>query len=184
MSTRLPTGGRFIDRSKPLNFKFNSRKLKGFEGDTVASALMANDQKVVGRSFKYHRPRGIVASGPEEPNALFTIGKDGEREPNQVGTITELAEGLEVKSQNHWPTLETDIGSMANLGSNLIPAGFYYKTFMAPRQAWKHLFEPAIRQSAGLGQPPTESDVDHYEHFYLHTDILVVGGGSGRVACN
>ncbi len=177
MSTRLPTGGRFINRSKPLNFRFNSRKLKGFEGDTVASALMANDQKVVGRSFKYHRPRGIVASGPEEPNALFTIGKDGEQEPNQVGTITELAEGLEVKSQNHWPTLETDIGSMANLGSNLIPAGFYYKTFMAPRQAWKHLFEPAIRQSAGLGQPPTESDVDHYEHFYLHTDILVVGGG-------
>ena len=177
MSVRLPSGGRFIDRSKVLSFKFNGKILKGYHGDTIASALLANDQQLVGRSFKYHRPRGIFASGPEEPNALFTIGKGKEREPNQVGTTTELTEGLEVHSQNHWPSLETDLGSVANLASNFIPAGFYYKTFMAPKQAWKHVFEPAIRQSAGLGQPPTESDIDHYEHFYTHIDLLVVGGG-------
>ena len=177
MSVRLPSGGRLIDRSRVLSFKFNGRKLKGYQGDTVASALLANDQQLVGRSFKYHRPRGIFASGPEEPNALFTIGKGGERVPNQVGTTTELTEGLEVQSQNHWPSLETDFGSAANMVSKYIPAGFYYKTFMAPRQAWKHVFEPAIRQSAGLGPPPVESDIDHYEHFYSHVDILVVGGG-------
>ncbi len=177
MSVRLPSGGRFIDRNKSLTFKFNGKKLKGYQGDTVASALLANNQQLVGRSFKYHRPRGIIASGPEDPNALFTIGKDGEREPNQVGTITELTGGLEVQSQNHWPSLETDLGSVANLASSIIPAGFYYKTFMAPRQGWKHLFEPAIRQSAGLGPAPKESDVDHYEHFYAHVDLLVVGGG-------
>lgn len=177
MTVRLPTGGTVIDRSKPITFSFNGKKLRGYKGDTVASALLANNQQLVGRSFKYHRPRGIFASGPEEPNGLFTLGKGGKLEPNQVGSTTELTDGLEIQSQNHWPSLETDFGSVANVASRLLPAGFYYKTFMAPKQAWKHLFEPAIRQSAGLGKPPMDNDSDHYEHFYTHVDLLVVGGG-------
>ena len=177
MSFRLREGGRLIDRSKVLRFAFNGASKKGFAGDTLASALLGANQMLMGRSFKYHRPRGVVASGAEEPNALMNLGKGAFFEPNQRATTTELYEGLEAGSQNHWPSLETDIGALNGYVSRFLPAGFYYKTFMAPRHAWKYLFEPFIRQSAGLGKAPEEGDGDRYEHFYMFTDVLVVGGG-------
>ncbi len=177
MSTRLATGGRLIDRTHALDFTFNGKRLKGFAGDTIASALLANDQMLVGRSFKYHRPRGIVASGVEEPNALVNLGEGGRFEPNQRATTTELFEGLAARSQNHWPSLEFDIGAVNARLSRFFPAGFYYKTFMYPRAFWKHVFEPVIRQSAGLGQAPSERDADRYEQAYAFCDLLVAGGG-------
>ncbi|THD72660.1 sarcosine oxidase subunit alpha family protein [Thalassobius vesicularis] len=177
MSTRMATGGRLLNKGKPLRFSFNGKNFKGYEGDTLASALLANDQMLVGRSFKYHRPRGIVASGAEEPNALVGLGRDGRFEPNQRVTTTELFDGLESESQNHWPSLEFDVGVVNNYAARFLPAGFYYKTFMAPRAAWKHLFEPIVRQSAGLGKVPKDRDVDTYEHFYAFVDVLVIGGG-------
>jgi sarcosine oxidase subunit alpha len=177
MSTRLATGGRLIDRSTPVDFTFNGKRLKGFKGDTLASALLANGQVMVGRSFKYHRPRGIVAAGPEEPNALVGLGQGGRFEPNQRTTTTELFAGLYATSQNHWPSLEFDIGALNRYASRFFPAGFYYKTFMFPRAAWKHLFEPVIRQAAGLGRAPKHRDADRYEYTYFFCDVLVVGGG-------
>ncbi|MXU65469.1 sarcosine oxidase subunit alpha family protein [Oceanomicrobium pacificus] len=182
MSSRLATGGRRIDRSKRLSFSFNGTKLTGFEGDTLASALLANGQDLVGRSFKYHRPRGIVAAGAEEPNALVALGQGDRMEPNQRATITELFDGLSARSQNHWPSLQFDIGAINARLSRFLPAGFYYKTFMQPRAAWKHLFEPVIRKSAGLGPAPTQGDPDRYEYFYAHTDVLVAGGGIAGLA--
>ena len=177
MSTRLTKGGRLIDRSRQLHFSFNGKRLAGFVGDTVASALLANGRRLIGRSFKYHRPRGLVGRGPDEPNGLLTIGDGALAEPNRQATMVELFGGLKATSQNHFPSLEFDIGATASLTSNLLPAGFYYKTFMKPRRLWKHLFEPAIRQAAGLGGPPRLRDESDYEHFYVHTDLLVVGGG-------
>jgi sarcosine oxidase subunit alpha len=151
--------------------------MRGFQGDTLAAALLANDQMLVGRSFKYHRPRGIVAAGPEEPNALVNMGRGGRAEPNQRVTTTELFAGLEAASQNHWPSLEFDVGVINNTLARFLPGGFYYKTFMWPRAAWKHFFEPIIRASAGLGKPPKERDADRYEQAYGFCDVLVVGGG-------
>ncbi|MDM8165270.1 sarcosine oxidase subunit alpha family protein [Roseovarius sp.] len=178
MSTRLATGGRLLDKSQPLNFTFNGKQLRGVAGDTLASALLANDQMLVGRSFKYHRPRGIVASGVEEPNALFNMGKGADFEPNQRATTTELFDGLTVESQNHWPSLEFDVGEInSKLFSRFLPAGFYYKMFMHPRPLWKHVYEPFIRQSAGLGRAPKGGDNDTYEHFYAFVDVAVIGGG-------
>ncbi|MEM8631033.1 MAG: sarcosine oxidase subunit alpha family protein [Pseudomonadota bacterium] len=177
MSQRLPTGGRLIDRSRQITFQFNEEYLKGHPGDTLASALLANDKMLVGRSFKYHRPRGVVASGAEEPNALVALGKSNRMEPNQRATTTELYDRLYARSQNHWPSLHFDIGWINNLLSRFLPAGFYYKTFMHPRPFWKHVFEPFIRQSAGLGPAPDKPDPDTYEHTYAHVDVLVVGGG-------
>ncbi|MEJ5216770.1 sarcosine oxidase subunit alpha family protein [Cognatishimia sp. D5M38] len=177
MSTRLSTGGSLLNRGKAIEFTFNGKRLKGFEGDTLASALLANDQMLVGRSFKYHRPRGIVASGAEEPNALVNLGEGGKFEPNQRATTTELFHGLAATSQNHWPSLEFDIGALNSFASRFMPAGFYYKTFLFPRFAWKHLFEPFIRQAAGLGKAPKERDADTYEHFYAFYDVVVIGGG-------
>ncbi|MEL6207855.1 MAG: 2Fe-2S iron-sulfur cluster-binding protein, partial [Pseudomonadota bacterium] len=174
---RLATGGRLIDRSAPVKFAFNGMSMRGFAGDTLASALMARGQTVVGRSFKYHRPRGIVASGAEEPNALVNLGRGARHEPNQRATTTELFPGLEAESQNHWPSLEHDVGAVNSLLARFLPAGFYYKTFIHPRAAWKHVFEPFIRQSAGLGRAPKEADSDRYEHFYAFVDVLVIGGG-------
>ncbi len=182
MSTRLATGGRLIDRTKPVRFQWNERYLNGFAGDTLASALLANGRTLVGRSFKYHRPRGIVAAGVEEPNALVNLGQGARFEPNQRATTTELFDGLYARSQNHWPSLEFDLGAVNAALSKFFPAGFYYKTFMAPRAAWKHLFEPVIRQSAGLGAPPEKPDADRYEHFYAHVDVLVIGGGVAGLA--
>ncbi len=177
MSARLPKGGRFIDRSKQVKFIFNSRALKGVEGDTVASALLANGQTLMGRSFKYHRPRGVVASGAEEPNALMNHGLDGRFEPNQRATTTELYDNLRVETQNHWPSLNFDIGALNTKLSRFLPAGFYYKMFIHPRPLWKHVYEPIIRHSAGLGAAPKDRDDDSYEHFYTFTDVLVIGGG-------
>ena len=177
MSTRLATGGRLIDRAVKQDFTFNGKRLSGYKGDTLASALLANDQLLIGRSFKYHRPRGIVAAGPEEPNALFNMGEGPRAEPNQRATTTELFDGLTVTSQNHWPSLEFDIGALNGFIARLLPAGFYYKTFIHPRAFWKHVFEPFIRQSAGLGKAPKDRDADRYEQIYAFTDVLVIGGG-------
>jgi sarcosine oxidase subunit alpha len=177
MSTRLATGGRLLDRARAVSFEFNGRKLKGYAGDTLASALLGNDQMLMGRSFKYHRPRGVVASGPEEPNALMNLGKGGHFEPNARATTTEIFQGLRAESQNHWPSLEMDVGVVNNLASRFMPAGFYYKTFIHPRPAWKHLFEPFIRKAAGLGRAPKDRDADTYEHYYAFVDVLIVGGG-------
>jgi sarcosine oxidase subunit alpha len=177
MSTRLATGGRLIDRSTHAEFTFNGRRLIGHKGDTLASALLANDQMLVGRSFKYHRPRGIVAAGPEEPNALVNLGRSERLEPNQRATTTELFGGLEASSQNHWPSLDFDVGVVNNYAARFLPAGFYYKTFIHPRAAWKHVFEPIIRKSAGLGKAPKDRDADHYEYTYAFCDVLVIGGG-------
>ncbi|MEM8556023.1 MAG: 2Fe-2S iron-sulfur cluster-binding protein, partial [Pseudomonadota bacterium] len=177
MSYRLPTGGRLIDRDQPLSYSFNGAKQKGFAGDTLAAALLANDQMLVGRSFKYHRPRGIVAYGPEEPNALMNMGAGPFFEPNQRATTTPLTDGMEAESQNHWPSLETDVGAVNGMLSRFLSAGFYYKTFIHPRPAWKHLFEPFIRQSAGLGKAPKDRDGDTYEHTYAFADVVVIGGG-------
>ncbi|RYI25021.1 MAG: FAD-dependent oxidoreductase, partial [Acetobacteraceae bacterium] len=177
MSTRLAKGGRLINRTAPVEFSFNGKRLKGFQGDTLAAGLLANDQMLVGRSFKYHRPRGIVAAGPEEPNALVNLGAGGRLEPNQRTTTTELFDGLESTSQNHWPSLEFDVGVVNNYAARFMPAGFYYKTFIHPRPAWKHIFEPFIRRAAGLGKAPTERDADRYEQAYAFCDVLVVGAG-------
>ena len=177
MSTRLSRGGRLIDRSRPLAFTFNGRRMQGYQGDTLASALLGQDQMLIGRSFKYHRPRGLVASGVEEPNALVGLGQGGRFEPDQCTTTTELFEGAVTISQNHWPSLDFDIGAINGQFSRLLPSGFYYKTFMYPRAAWKHLFEPVIRRSAGLGKVPTARDEDRYEHAYAFADLVIVGGG-------
>ncbi|MDV4145511.1 sarcosine oxidase subunit alpha family protein [Shimia sp. FJ5] len=177
MSTRLAQGGRLLNKGKQLHFSFNGKQFTGYEGDTLASALLANDQLMMGRSFKYHRPRGPVASGAEEPNALVNLGKGGNFEPNQRATTTELFNGLTCESQNHWPSLEFDVGAVNNYMTRFFPAGFYYKTFMFPRAAWKHVFEPIVRQSAGLGKAPKDRDADTYEHFYAYVDVVVMGGG-------
>ncbi|KIN60586.1 Sarcosine oxidase, alpha subunit family protein [Sulfitobacter noctilucae] len=177
MSTRLATPGRLIDKAAPVSFTFNGKQLRGYKGDTLASALLANDQMLMGRSFKYHRPRGVVASGAEEPNGLVNLGSEGRFEPNQRVTTTELFEGLEASSQNHWPSLEFDVGAINAQLSRFLPAGFYYKMFMYPRSFWEHVYEPIIRASAGLGKAPKARDVDTYEHFYTFCDVLIVGGG-------
>ena len=177
MSTRLSTGGRLIDTSKQVEFTFNGKRMTGFVGDTLASALLANDQMLIGRSFKYHRPRGVVASGAEEPNGLVNMGEGAFFEPNQRVTTTEVFNGLTATSQNHWPSLEFDIGAINARLSRFLPAGFYYKMFMYPRSFWKYVYEPIIRQSAGLGKAPKEKDGSTYEHFYAFYDVIVVGGG-------
>ena len=177
MSARLQNGGILIDRKKRIEFSFDGKRFSGFLGDTLSAALLANNQTLVARSFKYHRPRGIVSSGPEEPNALVSLGKKNTFEPNLKATTTELFNGMVSKSQNRWPSLNVDFGEISSLFSSVLPAGFYYKTFIHPRIAWKHLFEPFIRLAAGLGKAPREIDVDRYEHFYCHVDILIIGGG-------
>ena len=177
MSTRLATGGRLLNKAQSLPFTFNGKQMRGYQGDTLASALLANDQMLVGRSFKYHRPRGIVAAGPEEPNGLVNLGSDGGFEPNQRVTTTELFAGLSARSQNHWPSLDFDVGAVNKYLSRFLPAGFYYKMFIHPRPAWKHIYEPFIRHSAGLGQAPKSPDADTYEHLYAFCDVLVIGGG-------
>jgi sarcosine oxidase subunit alpha len=163
MSTRLANAGRLVNKNKAVSFTFNGKNLRGFEGDTLASALLANDQMMVGRSFKYHRPRGVVASGAEEPNGLVNLGKDNTFEPNQRITTTELFDGLTATSQNHWPSLEFDVGVINTYLSRFMPAGFYYKMFIHPRPFWKHIYEPMIRQAAGLGKAPKDRDTDTYE---------------------
>ncbi len=177
MSTRLTSGGRLVNKNKAVSFTFNGKNLKGYEGDTLASAMFANDQLLVGRSFKYHRPRGVVASGAEEPNALVNLNEGADFEPNARMTTTELYDGLTAKSQNHWPSLEFDVGAINKHLSRFLPAGFYYKMFIHPRPFWKYVYEPIIRHSAGLGKAPKDRDQDRYEHFNVNVDVMVVGGG-------
>jgi sarcosine oxidase subunit alpha len=177
MSTRLATGGRLIDRSRAVTFQFDGRQYRGFAGDTLAAALLANDQVMMGRSFKYHRPRGAVAYGAEEPNALVNLGLGSRLEPNQRATQQDLFDGLTAESQNRWPSLDHDIGAVNSAVARFLPAGFYYKTFISPRPFWKHLYEPFIRRSAGLGRAPQAADADTYEHLHVHCDVLVAGGG-------
>jgi sarcosine oxidase subunit alpha len=174
---------RFIDQTSRISFKFNNKTYYGFKGDTLASALLANNVHLVGRSFKYHRPRGIMTAGSEEPNAIVQIN-DGTAltEPNVRATEVEIYEGLEASSQNCWPSVNFDIGGINNLLSPLLPAGFYYKTFMWPASFWEK-YEYFIRKSAGLGKSPTQPDPDIYEHQYIHCDVLVIGSGiSGIMA--
>ena len=174
---RLPSGGR-VDRSRPLNFSFDGEPLTGYAGDTLASALLANGRALVARSFKYHRPRGILSHGSEEPNALVTLRKDGGRvDPNTRATMVELHEGLHAESQNRWPSLGFDLGAIADVLSPILPVGFYYKTFMWPASFWKRVYEPAIRAAAGLGRTPELPDPDRYQHRHAHCDVLIAGGG-------
>ena len=177
MSTRLANYGRLINRAKAVNFTFNDKVLNGFEGDTLAASLLANDQMLIGRSFKYHRPRGVVASGGEEPNALINLGVEGHFEPNARATTTETFSGLTAVSQNHFPSLEFDIGAINSKLARFLPAGFYYKMFIHPRSFWKHIYEPIIRKSAGLGKAPKSRDADKYEHYYHFCEVMIVGGG-------
>jgi heterotetrameric sarcosine oxidase alpha subunit len=177
---RLAIGGA-IDRAQKLNFTFDGRRLAGFAGDSLAAALLANGVRLVGRSFKYHRPRGIVSAGPEEPNALVQLGVAGRNEPNTRATMVELFDGLEASSQNRWPSLGFDLGAAASLAAPLLPAGFYYKTFMAPKGAWR-FYEHFIRQAAGMGHVAQQADPDHYERHHAHCDVLVVGGGPTGLA--
>jgi methylglutamate dehydrogenase subunit C len=173
---RLASGG-VIDRRRSLNFTFDGKAFAGYAGDTLASALLANGERLVGRSFKYHRPRGIFSAGAEEPNALVEMRTGAWREPNTRATMVELYEGLAAASQNRWPSLKFDVQSISGLFSPFFSAGFYYKTFMWPAKFWKLVYEPLIRRSAGLGRAPTEPDPDHYEKAIAHCDLLVIGGG-------
>ncbi|HSK39217.1 MAG TPA: sarcosine oxidase subunit alpha family protein [Arenibaculum sp.] len=174
---RLDRGGTRIDRSHPLRFSFDGRSVPALAGDTIASALLACGRVHFGRSFKYHRPRGVLAGGWEEPNALVTIGRGAQTEPNTRATIAEAAEGLAVRSQNAWPSLRFDIGAVNGLLSPFFAAGFYYKTFMGPfRRSWM-LYEPFIRRAAGLGAGTFEPDGDRYERKHAFCDVLVVGAG-------
>ncbi|MDP6602989.1 MAG: 2Fe-2S iron-sulfur cluster-binding protein, partial [Rhodospirillales bacterium] len=177
---RNPSGG-LIDREMPLTFTFNGRRFGAYAGDTLASALLANGVRLVGRSLKYHRPRGIVGDGADEPNALVQLGAGARTEPNQRATQVELFDGLTATSQNCWPSVDFDLGAVTDLFSPILPAGFYYKTFMWPANMWE-TYERVIRRVAGLGVCPTEPDPDRYDHRYVHCDVLVVGGGPAGLA--
>ena len=179
---RTESGGR-VDRAQQLEFWFDGRRMVGCAGDTLASALLANGVRVVGRSFKYHRARGIMAAGSEEPNALVTVDRgDGRVTPNLRATQVELYEGLRAASQNRFPSLAWDFGAVAGVFGPLLSAGFYYKTFMWPRGFWRHVYEPAIRAAAGLGRAPVAADPDRYLHRYAHCDTLVIGAGPAGLA--
>lgn len=173
---RLAAGG-LIDRSKPLLFRFDGRRYQGFSGDTLASALIANGVTLFGRSFKYHRPRGVLSAGPEEPNALVELRGGPRREPNTRATVAELYDGLEAVSQNRWPTLRFDAMGINQLLSPFLSAGFYYKTFMWPASFWEKVYEPVIRRAAGLGRAAGLDDPDHYEKQFAFCDVLVIGAG-------
>ncbi|MBL8707074.1 MAG: sarcosine oxidase subunit alpha family protein, partial [Rhodospirillales bacterium] len=177
---RRPSGGR-IDRARTMRFIFDGAAYNGYAGDTLASALLANGVKLVGRSFKYHRPRGILSAGAEEPNAMIQLRNDARSEPNIRATQVELFDGLVASSQNRWPSLEFDIGAVNSLVSRLLPSGFYYKTFMWPPGFW-HFYEHFIRRAAGMGKAADAPDPDRYDHRYDHCDVLVVGAGPAGLA--
>ncbi len=180
-SHRLPSGG-LVDRTRPLSFTFDGKRMQGLAGDTLASALLANGRRLVGRSFKYHRPRGVLTAGTAEPNALVTLGEDGRTEPNSRATVQELHDGLVARSQNRWPSLAFDVGALNGLLSPFLGAGFYYKTFMWPAAFWERLYEPFIRRAAGLGRAIYAADPDGYEKSWAHCDLLVVGAGPAGLA--
>ena len=177
---RLAAGGA-IDRARPLAFTFNGRRLTGHAGDSLASALLANGVRLVARSFKYHRPRGIFSAGIEEPNALLQIGTGGREDPNMPATMVALHDGLIARSANCWPGVGLDLGAVNDRLGGLLPAGFYYKTFMAPARLWPR-YEAAIRAMAGIGGAPSAPDPDRYEDRHDHPDLLIVGGGPAGLA--
>lgn len=177
---RLDDGG-LIDRSKPLTFTFDSKQYTGYQGDTLASALLANGVRLLGRSFKYHRPRGLIAAGSEEPNALMQLETGAYTEPNTRATCVELYDGLVATSQNRWPNLNFDVGGVNSMVARFLPAGFYYKTFMWPASMWM-TYEKFIRKAAGLGVSPVDNDPDVYHGTYAHCDVLVIGAGPAGLA--
>jgi sarcosine oxidase subunit alpha len=173
---RLSEGG-LIDRATSLRFSFDGKEFAGHPGDTLASALIANGVHLMGRSFKYHRPRGVVSAGASEPNALVELREGGRKEANTRATMIDLYDGLVAKSQNRWPSLNFDLGAINSLGASIFVAGFYYKTFMWPKSFWEKIYEPVIRRAAGLGSASKEPDPDRYEKAYAHCDVLVIGSG-------
>ena len=179
--SRIEGRGR-IDRTKPLDFTFNGRALRGFAGDTLASALLANDVHLVGRSYKYHRPRGILSAGCEEPNAIVQLERGAYTTPDLRATEIELYAGLSAASVNGFPSVEFDLGAISSLASPLLVAGFYNKTFMWPKAAWKSVYEPLLRKAAGLGVAPEAPDPDIYDRVHWHCDALVVGAGRAGLA--
>ena len=179
---RISGAGR-LDPERKAKFTFDQKPFTGIEGDTLASALLANGVHLMGRSFKYHRPRGVLSAGAEEPNALVTVARDDARKtPNVRATVQEVYEGLDATSQNRWPSLAFDVGQVNDMASPMFSAGFYYKTFMWPKAAWKHLYEPNIRAAAGLGFAPDKPDPDHYSSRFSHCEVLVIGGGAAGIA--
>ena len=179
--TRLSSCGR-IDRSKPIRFSFDGKHYQGYQGDTIASALLANGLRLIGRSWKYHRPRGIVGDGAEEPNALFQVEQGALTIPNVRGTQAQIYQDMVFGSTNAWPSVDFDVMSVFGDFSRFLPAGFYYKTFMWPKKFWM-TYEHIIRQASGLGASPKESDPAYYEKTNAHCDVLVVGAGpSGLMA--
>lgn len=169
--------GGLIDRSKPMRFSFDGQEMQGFAGDTLASALLANNIRLMGRSFKYHRPRGPLTAGSEEPNAIVELRSGARQEPNTRATTAELFDGLTAKSQNRWPSLKYDAMAINDRLSNFFTAGFYYKTFMWPAAFWEKLYEPIIRRAAGLGSLSLQDDPDSYDKGFRHCDLLVIGSG-------
>jgi sarcosine oxidase subunit alpha len=178
---RLPSGGR-IDRNRSVAFRWNGRALTGHPGDTLASALLANDVLLLARSLKYHRPRGVLSAGAEEPSGLVQLGAGEHAEPNTRATQVELFDGLTASAQNCWPSVETDFGALASAFSRLLVAGFYYKTFMWPAAFWTRVYEPLIRRAAGLGRAPPGPDPDRYDKMHAHVDVLVAGAGPAGLA--
>ena len=178
---RLSSGGS-IDRSRPLSFSFDGKPYAGYAGDTLASALLANGVRVFGRSFKYHRPRGVLSAGHEEPNALVELRAARRREPNVKATTIELYNGLVASSQNRWPSLDFDVMALNGLMKPVFAAGFYYKTFMWPASFWEKVYEPIIRRAAGLGRASALEDPDSYERANAHCDVLIIGGGPAGLA--
>ncbi|MEM7710828.1 MAG: 2Fe-2S iron-sulfur cluster-binding protein, partial [Pseudomonadota bacterium] len=180
---RLPLHGRDIDRDKPLNFTFDGRAIPAFQGDTIASALLAQGTRLMGRSFKYHRPRGPLTADSAEPNALVTTHQGAHAVPNTRATVQEVFDGLTAGSQNAWPSLRFDALGINDRLAPFLGAGFYYKTFMWPKAAWERLYEPLIRRAAGLGSLSGDPDPWRQERAFAHCDVLVVGGGpAGLVA--
>ena len=179
-SFRLENGGR-IDRAAPLSFRYDGKAYQGYRGDTLASALLANGVHLTGRSFKYHRPRGVFSAGPEEPNAIVQLEEGAYTEPNTRAPVIELYDGLSAKSQNCWPSVNFDVNAINNVFKRLIPAGFYYKTFMWPPKLWMW-YEHQIRKAAGMGESPREHDPDWYENVHVHCDVLIAGGGAAGLA--
>ena len=171
-----------VNRNKKISFKFNGKKYFGYEGDTLASALIANGVHLIGRSFKYHRPRGFFGAGVDEPYAIVQMNRNNEVDPNVRATEQELFEGLEAKSVNCWPNVDFDIGAINNLLNIFFPAGFYYKTFMWPKSFWYKVYEPIIRKAAGFGAASIKHDKERYEHKYEYCDLLITGSGPSGLA--
>ncbi|SPH18779.1 Sarcosine oxidase subunit alpha [Defluviimonas aquaemixtae] len=171
------SGKGIIDRTAPVGFRFDSKDYAGFQGDTLASALLASGVRLFGRSFKYHRPRGVMTAGSEEPSALVTVGRDAKQVPNVRATVQEIHTGLDARGQNCWPSLGFDVMGANDLLAPFLSAGFYYKTFMWPRSFWEKVYEPSIRRAAGLGALSRKSNDEIYEKAWAFCDLLVIGSG-------